>query len=108
MNITFADNKLKKYANNYKMAVKKLGKKQADLFNRRLGDLKQTNNYEELQFLPGNYHNLKGDRKGQWACNLDHPNRLIFKPVTLPETNGEKYILIELIDAEIIEIVDYH
>ncbi len=107
MNITFADNKLKKYANNYKMAVKKLGKKQADLFNRRLGDLKQTNNYEELQFLPGNYHNLKGVRKGQWACYLDHPYRLIFQPVTLPDTNGT-YILIELIDAEIIEIVDYH
>ena len=108
MNITFADKKLEKYANNYKTAVKKLGKKRADLFIKRLEDLKQALNYEELQFLPGNFHILKGDRKGQWACNLDHPYRMIFQPVSLPEAANKTYILIELIDAEIIEIVDYH
>jgi len=70
--------------------------------------MRHVNNYDELQYLPGNFHQLKGDRKGQWACDLDQPYRLIFKPVTIPESSSETYILVELIDVEIIDITDYH
>lgn len=27
--------------------------------------------------LLGHYHELLGDRKGEWACDLDQPNRLL-------------------------------
>lgn len=110
MIITFANKKLEKYAGNYKTAVKKLGKKRADLFIKRLDDIRQTNSYEELKYLPGNYHDLKSNRKGQWACDLDHPYRLIFQPVSQPIPTNESgvYILVEITDVEIIEIKNYH
>ncbi len=50
------------------------------------------------------------DRKGQWACDLDHPYRLIFTPHETPiptDPNG-RYIWIEIKSVEIVEIVDYH
>ena len=31
-------------------------------------------------FLPGRFHPLTGDRAGQFALDLDHPNRLILEP----------------------------
>ena len=63
-----------------------------------------------MRHLPGNFHELTGNRKGQWACNLDQPYRLIFAPTTdpIPTDDDGKNIWLELIEVEIIEIVDYH
>jgi len=66
--------------------------------------------YDDLRNLPGRYHELKNQRKGQWACDLDHPYRLIFTPQERPipaDKNG-KFIWIEITSVEIIEITDYH
>ena len=53
-----------------------------------------------------------GDRKGQWACDLDQPYRLIFEPheKPIPKNAEGRYlwIEIEIKGVEIIEIVDYH
>ncbi len=38
-----------------------------------------------MRFLPApRCHELKGNRKGQLSVDLDHPYRLIFKPVEDP------------------------
>jgi proteic killer suppression protein len=110
MDITFEDNKLKKYANDDKKAIKKLGQKRAELYKQRLDDLKAANTLEEVRNLPGNYHELKANRKGQWACNLDHPYRLIFVPHEnpIPINEDGHYIWIEIKGVEIIDIADYH
>jgi Plasmid maintenance system killer protein len=50
-----------------------------------------------IQYHIGRCHPLTGDRKGQYAMDLSHPYRLVFKV---------KQESIEI--AEIIEIVDYH
>jgi proteic killer suppression protein len=103
MDITFEDNKLEKCANDRKKAIKKLGQKRADEYQKRLDDLKAANTLEEVRNLPGNYHELKANRKGQWACNLDYPYRLIF----VPHEDGQ-YIWVEIKGVEIIAIADYH
>lgn len=110
MDIYFDDNKLKKYANNDKQAIKKLGQRRAILFKQRLDDLFDAKTLEEVRNLPGNYHELKSNRKGQWACDLDHPYRLIFEPHEnpIPINESGQYIWIEIKGVEIIEIVDYH
>lgn len=56
------------------------------------------------------YHELTGDRKGQWACDLDQPYRLIFEPHEnpIPTDNSGKYIWLEIKGVEILEITDYH
>lgn len=110
MDITFDDNKLRKYANDEKKARQKLGDRRAKLYKQRLDDLKDVDNLEETRELPGNFHELVGDRKGQWACNLDHPYRLIFEPHEdpIPTNEDGQYIWVEIKGVEIIEIEDYH
>ena len=78
MEITFDDNKLEKLANNYKKCQKVMGQQRARLYNIRLGDLTKAKTLEDVRNLPGKYHELKENRKGQWACDLDQPYRLIF------------------------------
>lgn len=50
------------------------------------------------------------NRKGQWACDVDQPYRLVFEPHETPIPMGEngRYKWIEIKGVEIKEIVDYH
>lgn len=110
MDIIFANKKLEKYANSFSDAQKKLGNDRATKYHQRLGDIRDAESFNDLQFLPGKFHNLSGDRKGQWACSLDHPYRLIFEPAVKPVPTNEHGtpILKEMKIVDIIEIVDYH
>ena len=93
-----------------KKCLKEFGQKRADLFLQRLSDLNVALTLEDVRYLPGHYHELVGNRKGQWACDLDQPYRLIFEPHEDPiptDVNG-KYIWIEIKGVEIIEITNYH
>jgi proteic killer suppression protein len=78
--------------------VKKFGKERANLFLRRLIELEGASSLEECRNLPGKYHAFVGDRKGQWACNLEHPYRLIFEPHEnpIPTDSSGRYIWIEI------------
>ncbi len=110
MNVTFADKKLEKWANNFALAQKKLGNSRATKYHQRLDDMRDVDSFDNLRFLPGNFHNLSGNRKGQWACSLDHPYRLIFEPAEKPlsANQHDTPILSDLKIVEILEIVDYH
>ena len=97
-------------ANNESLAIRKLGSVRAKLYKSRLDDIDADITLEDVRHLPGNYHELTADRKGQWACDLDQPYRLIFQPHEDPiptDVNG-KYIWIEITGVEIIEITNYH
>lgn len=110
MKISFVDHNLKKYASNEKVCKKKLGKKRANLFLRRISELTAANTLEDVRYLPGHYHELTNDRKGQWACDLDQPYRLIFRPSDkpIPEDEYHRFIWAEIIGVDIMEIIDYH
>lgn len=97
-------------ANDPRLAARKLGTIRAALFKDRLDDLAAALTLEDVRFLPGHYHELKEDRKGQWACDLDQPYRLIFRPHEdpIPEDADGKYIWIEITGVEILEIANYH
>lgn len=110
MDIFFQSKKLEKIASNPRKCLKELGKQRADLFLRRIQELHKAYTLEDVRYLPGHYHELVEERKGQWACDLDQPYRLIFEPHEDPiptDANG-KYIWIEIKGVEIIEIVNYH
>jgi proteic killer suppression protein len=110
MDITFAKKKLKVLADNFGLAQKKMGNDRATKYHKRLGDIRDAESFNDLQFLPGNFHNLSGDRNGQWSCSLDHPYRLIFEPGEQPVPTNEHGtpVLSEMKIVEIIEVVDYH
>lgn len=110
MNIIFAERKLEKYANDYKLSIRKLGAVRAELYQKRLQDMFDVESFADLEHLPGNFHQLTGNRAGQWACSLDQPYRLIFQPGEDPvpiDENGAP-ILKEIKIVEIQEITNYH
>lgn len=107
MNIIFADRKLEKYAYDYKLAQRKLGNKQAELFHKRLNDLYDADSFEVLLHLPGNHHALSENRSGEWACSLEQPTRLVYAPI-LEGVNNGSIKLKELKDLRILEITNYH
>ncbi|TKG94922.1 killer suppression protein HigA [Puteibacter caeruleilacunae] len=110
MIITFVDRNLRKFANDNKLAIKKMGTKRAKIYRRRLEDMRDAESFADLEFLPGRFHQLSGNKKDKWACDLDHPYRLIFEPAEMPapKDNNGKLILIEIKSVEIIEVTNYH
>lgn len=110
MDITFSNRKLLKMANNERLAIRNLGSVRAKLYKVRLDDIDAAITLEDVRHLPGNYHELTADRKGQWACDLDQPYRLIFQPHEdpIPTDENGKYVWIEITGVEIIEITNYH
>jgi len=110
VNISFQNKKLEKLAANESKLFKELGQIRGKLFLKRLGNLIDAKTLEDVRHLPGNYHELKADRKGQWACDLDQPYRLVFEPHEDPIPTDEHgcYIWLEIKGVEIIEITNYH
>ncbi|HPR17304.1 MAG TPA: killer suppression protein, partial [Candidatus Cloacimonadota bacterium] len=67
MEICFGSSKIGKQCHNASGKLK-----------RRLDDMKAAENMKTLMLLPGRLHALKGNRKGQWALDLEHPKRVCF------------------------------
>lgn len=110
MEIAFNKKKLADWANDDKKGRKKLGEKRFKKYRRRLALMREADNLEALRNAPGRFHELTGDRKGEWACDLDHPYRLIFTPQErpIPENEDGQYIWIEIKAVLILSIEDYH
>jgi proteic killer suppression protein len=110
MKIIFKSNKFRKQVHDDRLLIRAYGKINAKKMRQRLDDLLAAETLEDVRNLPGRYHELKAGRKGQIACDLEHPYRLIFEPVANPmpiDENGQ-LIWSEITFIEIIEIVDYH
>lgn len=110
MDITFADKKFEKLANDDKKLVKEYGKQEAGKIIIRLAQLRAATTLEDVRNLPGRYHELKNNRKGQWGCDLVHPYRLVFTPHEnpIPVNEHGQYIWLEITGVEIVEVINYH
>lgn len=106
MKISFADRKLQKLYHDYTMCRHRMGVTRAKLFMKRLNMLNDARSLEDLRHLPGNFHELTGNRKGQWACSLDQPYRLVFCPGEGADSVKEETAKLQGI--VIIEIINYH
>lgn len=110
MTVMFADKKFKKLVNNDRARLRAFGKIRALKISTRLDQLSCADTLEILRSQPGNFHELTGDRKGQWACDLDQPYRLIFKfgyePIPINE-HGQ-YEWQKITEVIILEIINYH
>ena len=106
MHILFEDKNLKKCATDRAYALKTLGQRRAQRYVDRLAQISDAANFEALRGLPGHYHDLVGNRAGQWACDLDQPYRLIFKNTN--EGPVAQIVWANERTAKMLEIVDYH
>ena len=110
MNIRFSNKKLEKTVNDDRLLFKEFGKLRAVKIRLRLTQLDDATTLEDVRNLSGNYHELTSNRKGQWACDLDQPFRLIFEPQEDPIPTDEhgRTLWIEIRGIEILEITNYH
>lgn len=104
MKVLFGDSKLKRCALEPVFCVRTLGPMRAGIFNRRVRALLDVDNLSQTCFLPGRFHPLSSNRKGEWACSLDQPYRLIFRPSD--RFAGQEADKVE--EVEILSIEDYH
>ena len=110
MDITYANSRIEKICTDEKRAKKELGQVGAHVLSQRLDQLMDAKNLEELRFLPGNYHELTGDRWGELAVSLRGLVRLVFKPNHEPrlEKFDDGLNWSQVTAVTIIEITDYH
>lgn len=110
MQILFQNKKLEKLVENGSKLFKELGQHRAKLLLIRFQALSVAETLKDVRNIPGNFHELTQDRKGQWACDLDQPYRLIFEPHErpIPSNDDGQYIWLEIKGVEIVEITNYH
>jgi len=110
MKVTISDRKLKKVIHDERKLHREYGRIRAKRIMERMDDLVRADTLEEVRLLAGNFHELVGDRKGEWACDLDQPYRLIFIPHEdpIPTDKHGRYIWLEISGVEVTEITDYH
>lgn len=78
MKITFKNKKLEGTINNYKILSKTYWN-QASRIIKRLDQLKACPTLKQMAF--DRPHELKGDKKGIFAVDIEHPYRILFKPL---------------------------
>jgi len=111
MDILFKDTKIGKLCNNQAQAQRKYGKKKADNLLKILAEIRFSSNLAEFQKVRPNRHchELKGDKKGMFAINLDEQYRILFAPspeAPKKEDGGADWYRIDIISISSIE--DYH
>jgi proteic killer suppression protein len=110
MQISFKTRKLQEVFNSDTKLQKMYGKEQAKKIKVRLGVLLSAVNLEEVpKQKPDRCHPLKGKRQGQYAVDLCHPFRLIFKPVEPFEYLADGSLdLTKIMGIIILGVEDYH
>lgn len=111
MDILFQDQRLAKVCNNESLLIRKHGPIRAKLLRRRLDELRAAENLEVLRSLPQvRCHELKGNRAGTLAVDLDHPYRLIFEPANnpIPRKSDGGLNWTEVTAIRVLAVEDYH
>ena len=98
MEITYKNKNIMKVCTNASYAERKYGSDMAEKIHQRIDEIDASETVEEMiQFHIGRCHQLNGNRKGQYAMDLIHPQRLIF------EKRGNEIQIVN-----VLEITDYH
>lgn len=98
MEIIYKNKQLMKICTDFSYAVKKHGTKIAEKIHMRIDEIGAAENVElMIKYKIGGCHQLKHNRKNQYAMHVVHPYRIVF------EVDGDKVQV-----ANIQEIVDYH
>ena len=111
MDIAFRTRKLEKVFNAATALQKTYGARIAKVIMMRMAILKATRNLAMAPTTPPDRrHRLSGDRDEQYAVDLVHPYRLVFKPNhDLSSRADDGGIDMEQVTAiTIIQVIDYH
>ncbi len=81
MEITYANNKLKKMCNDSKEATRRLGRRMAEMLTLRQNQLRAAGCLSDLDhYDPARLHELKANLCGVFSVDLVDPYRLLLRP----------------------------
>ena len=110
MDIFFESRQLAEVCSSRKALVRAFGPARARKIERRLQQLTAAAVLSDLRNAPGRCHELTVDRPGQLSLDLDHPQRLIFRPTKQPppakSDGGLDWSTVD--SVTVIEIADTH
>jgi len=107
MNIKYKTKKIKKQCEDPKIAQKDYGTKIGNKLTQRVRELSAATSLLDISYLPSaRLHRLEGSRADEYAADLVHPFRLIFKPIL--EVGGDIGKLDSINVIRIEEVIDYH
>jgi toxin HigB-1 len=91
-------------------AIRKKCEKASGKLRQRLNEIHAAPSMADLVQLPGKHHALRERRKGEWACCLEEPYRLVYRPLgdPLPVSEDDRLDLEKITAVTIIEVVNYH
>jgi proteic killer suppression protein len=109
--VSFETRKLAKILNSEGETIREFGAKLGKAIMKRLAFLEAANCLEDVPIArPYRRHQLSQNRKGQFAVDLEHPYRLIFKPNhnPIPVKADGGLDLKKITAITILEMEDYH
>jgi plasmid maintenance system killer protein len=109
--VLFQDRKLEKVCREKSLLIRRYGVKCTMLLRQRLDELGGAKNLEAMRGAPqARCHELKGNRAGTLAVDLQHPYRLIFEPANDPipkkADGGLDWTTVTIV--RILAVEDYH
>jgi plasmid maintenance system killer protein len=108
--ISFKSNKLARSLTEAKEIQKAFGVMSKKV-NQRMKEISASDNLEVLKTLPAaNCHELKGDRKGEFAVDISGNYRIVFIPdhQPVPVKDDNSIDCIKITHIEILGTEDYH
>jgi len=111
VDISFKSRKLQKIFNSENELIRVYGSNMAKKIKNRIALLEAAENLEDVPTTaPCRRHELGQNRKGQFAADLEHPYRLVFRPNhnPLPRKADGGLNLRKITNIMILEVEDYH
>lgn len=108
MDLEFKSKKIKKQCEEPREAQKVYGSQIGFKLTLRVNELRAATNLLDISKASkvNGFHQLDGDRDGEFAVTLVHPHRLVFKPILTKEEQIENLSEIKVLRIE--EVIDYH
>jgi proteic killer suppression protein len=110
VDILFGSKSLEKLCHDDSLATRSLGALSARKLRVRLDDLTACASLAVIAKLPGRFHALTGDRKGQFALHLEGGNRLVVAPANnpLPQRPDGSLDLQKVTTIRVVFVGNYH
>jgi len=111
VDIYFQGSKLERICNDQSQRIRTYGPVCGKLIGRRLDQFRAVANLNMVGLLPQmRCHELKGDRKGTLAVDLEHPYRLVFEPANepVPRKSDGGLDWTNITAIRVLAVEDYH
>lgn len=107
MELRFRNNKIKEQCENPQRARLDFGSRMGNVLTQRVAELAAATSLLDIKHIPAaRLHRLKGARADEFAVDLVHPYRLVFRPILQEGVDIFDLESINIIRIE--EVTDYH